>query len=117
MKRYFIIFFLSAVCLNAYTQLSMPALFSDHMLFQQEREINIWGIAMPGQMVKAVFKKKVFRHDDQNNLFVHAGFNRHQSFKGQDPGIYYWDRNLWLQAMSFADTARNENNNGVFQMP
>jgi len=38
--------------------------------------------------------------DDQNRCFVHGGFNRHIEFKGQDPFVYYWDRDLWYSALS-----------------
>lgn len=50
---------------------------------------------------------KFFHHqnnyyiDDNNRLFVHGGFNRHLPFKGQQPWIYYWDRDLWAEALSF----------------
>lgn len=40
--------------------------------------------------------------DDQNRCFVHGGFNRHFSIKDQSvPYIYYWDRDLWMQALSY----------------
>ena len=51
--------------------------------------------------------KDFFRHqhlhyiDPSNNCFVHAGFDRHQPFKGQHEETYYWDRNLWMAALSF----------------
>lgn len=61
------------------------------------------------------FRRQVLYYiDDENNLFVHAGFSRHQPFKGQTPDIYYWDRQLWIQALSFA--AKGRNKNGIFQM-
>lgn len=63
------------------------------------------------------FRQQALCHiDEDNNLFVHAGFNRHQAFKGQMPEVYFWDRYLWLQALSFEATARNPGNTGVFQM-
>lgn len=40
--------------------------------------------------------------DSENRCFVHGGFNRHFSIKDQSvPYIYYWDRDLWMQAMSY----------------
>ena len=40
--------------------------------------------------------------DSENRCFVHGGFNRHFSIKDQSvPYIFYWDRNLWMQAMSY----------------
>lgn len=40
--------------------------------------------------------------DQSNCCFVHGGFNRHLPISVQDEFIYYWDRDLWLQALSFA---------------
>lgn len=38
--------------------------------------------------------------DNDNNLFVHGGFNRH--FPLEDQGdILWWDRDLWSQALSY----------------
>ncbi len=39
--------------------------------------------------------------DDENNCFVHGGFNRHIEFKHQGKHIYCWDRDLWAAALSF----------------
>lgn len=39
---------------------------------------------------------------EKYRCFVHGGFNRHLDFKGQRPTeIYYWDRDLWMSALSF----------------
>jgi serine/threonine protein phosphatase 1 len=39
--------------------------------------------------------------DEDNNIFVHGGFNRHFELKDQQiPYIFYWDRDLWSQALS-----------------
>lgn len=61
-------------------------------------------------------RQSLYYIDDQNNLFVHAGFNRHLVFRGQSPEVYYWDRDLWLQALSFASTKRSSYHKGVFYM-
>ncbi len=40
--------------------------------------------------------------DDDNNCFVHGGFNRHELINEQHyPYIYYWDRDLWNSALSY----------------
>ncbi len=39
--------------------------------------------------------------DDQNRCFVHGGFNRHEFINDQFAEyIYYWDRDLWMSALS-----------------
>ncbi len=39
--------------------------------------------------------------DEENNLFVHGGFNRHKTLEEQEKNIFYWDRDLWLAAVGF----------------
>jgi len=54
--------------------------------------------------------------DDDNNCFVHAGFDRHQAFKGQRPEVYYWNRELWSEALSWETSARRHGKKAGFQM-
>lgn len=49
--------------------------------------------------------------DEFNNCYVHAGFDRHQAFKGQRPEVYYWDRNLWSAALSYNAYKRHQPGN------
>ena len=49
-------------------------------------------------------KQKPYHVDENNNLFVHGGFNRHFDiedtiYNGED--ILMWDRDLWLAALSY----------------
>lgn len=40
--------------------------------------------------------------DNDNNLFVHGGFNRHNHIDQQEsPNVYYWDRDLFMSALSY----------------
>lgn len=39
--------------------------------------------------------------DKDNNLFVHGGFNRHKALEDQEDFVFWWDRDLWSQALSF----------------
>ena len=39
--------------------------------------------------------------DNNNNLFVHGGFNRHYPLEEQGD-ILWWDRDLWSQALSYS---------------
>src|SRR5690349_1001341 len=51
---------------------------------------------------KAFFRNQVLYHvDDAGNCFVHAGFNRYQSFYEQREETYYWDRSLFIDALEF----------------
>jgi serine/threonine protein phosphatase 1 len=66
--------------------------------------------------------RQFFRHqhlyyiDEFNNCFVHGGFNRHLEFKGQNPEVYYWDRELWSAALSYNAFDRHRQNVGRFRM-
>ena len=55
------------------------------------------------------FKKQVYYYiDDKNRCFVHGGFNRHYSLKEQNFNhVFWWDRDLWLQALSFEAMSNN----------
>jgi len=44
--------------------------------------------------------QQLYHIDQSNNCFVHGGFNRHRPFKGQEPQVYFWDRDLWFAALS-----------------
>src|SRR6185312_3419405 len=55
------------------------------------------------------FQSQHLHHiDKRGNCYVHGGFDRTRPFKGQEPQIYYWDRTLWLAALSFEAGARGK---------
>lgn len=48
--------------------------------------------------------------DEELNLFVHGGFNRHRLIEDQDPeDIYWWDRDLINSARSFSTIVNPSN--------
>jgi len=61
-------------------------------------------------------QQQLYYIDETNNCFVHAGFNRHLPFKGQPVYLYYWDRELWTEALSYAGFKRGNPSAGKFQM-
>jgi serine/threonine protein phosphatase 1 len=40
--------------------------------------------------------------DENNNLFVHGGFNRHERLEEQGD-LLWWDRDLWSKALSYGN--------------
>lgn len=42
--------------------------------------------------------------DSKNRLFIHGGYFRNEPIEETPEYIYYWDRDLWLQARSTKDT-------------
>ncbi len=43
--------------------------------------------------------QKLYHVDKQNRCFVHGGFNREIAFDQQAFSMYYWDRDLWSDAI------------------
>lgn len=60
--------------------------------------------------------QRLYYIDDNNNCFVHAGFDRQESFYLQEASTYYWDRQLWLEALSWQATNKNKKKAGAFKM-
>lgn len=56
------------------------------------------------------FNKQLnYYKDEDNNVFVHGGFARNLRLKDQtDSSIYYWDRDLWLQALGYKSMNNTE---------
>jgi serine/threonine protein phosphatase 1 len=53
------------------------------------------------------FKNQLLYYiDENNNLFIHGGFDRHEKLEEQAESNFYWDRDLWKQALSFEATKR-----------
>jgi len=46
--------------------------------------------------------QKKYHIDENNNLFIHAGFNRHHPLTESSELHYYWDRDLWMAAHSYS---------------
>jgi len=47
------------------------------------------------------FRQVDYYKDENNRLFIHGGFNRHQTLRDQPSYIYHWDRDLWSAAMNW----------------
>ena len=56
---------------------------------------------IPESHRKFFLSQRLYYIDRARNCFVHAGFDRHRSFRGQEPETYYWDRELWEEALLF----------------
>lgn len=49
-----------------------------------------------------LFRRQIYYYvDDNKNLFVHGGINRHKPIKEQDPNVLMWDRDFWSSALQF----------------
>jgi serine/threonine protein phosphatase 1 len=48
------------------------------------------------------YKQINYHIDEDNNCFVHGGFNRHENIRTQAEHVLYWDRDLFLSALSYS---------------
>lgn len=66
------------------------------------------------------FKNQLLYYIDENrNCFVHGGFNRHKLMsenEAYEPHQFYWDRDLWMSAMSHKGLIENGNYDGKFKI-
>jgi len=56
-----------------------------------------------------MYQNLYYKDDSRNYFFVHGGFDRWKSVsenKSDHPSIFYWDRDLWKQAMSCGENAK-----------
>jgi serine/threonine protein phosphatase 1 len=68
----------------------------------KESYIKNCDLVIPESHEHFFLAKQINYHiDEQNRCFVHGGFNRHLPIDKQDYAyIYFWDRDLWLGALS-----------------
>ncbi|MCG2615417.1 sialate O-acetylesterase [Terrimonas sp. NA20] len=58
MPRSFLVIIFSWIMLPAQSQLQMPSVFGDSMVLQRDAPIRLWGKAIPGENVTAVFHQQ-----------------------------------------------------------
>ncbi len=52
--------------------------------------------------------QKNYHITDDNSCFVHAGFDRYVAFEEQREQNYYWDRDLWTEALAQQEDSKNQ---------
>lgn len=77
--------------------------------FERGYKTNLTNYDIPKTHQRFFENQHDYYIDEQMNCFVHGGFNRHEEFKGQKSSIYYWDRDLFNSALSFAAMRKKEN--------
>jgi len=73
MKLKIYILLLLTLTITASAQLSMPKVFSSHMVLQRDMEIPVWGNAVPGSQVQVQFDNNVIKGlaDETGKWMVH----------------------------------------------
>lgn len=65
--------------------------------------INLFNSDIPQTHIDFFHKQAKWYKDENNRLFVHGGFNRHELLKDQShDDVFWWDRDLWMSAMGHA---------------
>ncbi len=65
-------------------------------------DINILPEDVPFSHIRFFEGQQLFYKDEQNRVFVHAGFNKEKTLRENqrdDSGIFFWDRELWKKAL------------------
>nr|WP_294773813.1 metallophosphoesterase family protein [uncultured Flavobacterium sp.] len=84
--------------------------FDEKMWFKHGGEATVLAYEKVSDAVKAqhiAFLKALqnYYHDDQNRLFIHAGFTNMNGINFEYfPKLFYWDRTLWETALSLDET-------------
>jgi serine/threonine protein phosphatase 1 len=57
---------------------------------------------LPQSHINFFNKQHLYYKDDKDRLFVHGGFNRHETLSENKAKshVFYWDRDLWMAALS-----------------
>lgn len=63
--------------------------------------VNFDPADVPEKHKNFFLNQSLYHVDEVNNCFVHAGFNRYQSFFEQREETYYWDRSLFIDAVEY----------------
>lgn len=71
-------------------------------------EVALKFVDIPKTHVKFFESQLPYYRDNDNNLFIHGGFNRHFFLKEQLPETFWWDRDLWNAALSFGHMSQME---------
>ena len=58
MKRLLTMLLIVCVTMSAQAKVKLPQFFSDNMVLQQQKPVNVWGTADAGEKVKVVFGKQ-----------------------------------------------------------
>lgn len=77
---------------------------------------NLTTIDIPVSHQRFFEKQHLYYIDDKNRLFIHGGFNRHFPLSPQPSHIYYWDRGLWNEALSYESMSPASKNKNKFKM-
>lgn len=72
--------------------------------------------AIPYSHQQFFASQRLYYIDDETNCFVHGGFHRQVPFTQQLAQMYYWDRSLWMAALSYEAFNRGNSKKSRFAM-
>ena len=71
-------------------------------------DISIKSNDIPDSHIEFFDKQLPYYRDEENNLIIHGGFNRHFFLHEQLPYTFWWDRDLRSQALSYGNIVAME---------
>lgn len=71
-------------------------------------ELNIKSSDIPESHKKFFTNQLPYYRDNDNNIFIHGGFNRHYFLHEQLNYTFWWDRDLWNAALSYGNMTTME---------
>lgn len=80
---------------------------------------NISPSDIPQSHIDFFVNRENYYIDSDNNLYVHAGFNRHfdiTDILANTERVLLWDRDLWMSAMSYKSMTRKSQEKYPFKM-
>lgn len=70
---------------------------------------------IPYEHMQFFDKQHLYYVDDQNRLFVHAGFDKNYLINEQhDKSVFYWDRGLWMNAVAYCGVDNTKMDKNLF---
>lgn len=71
-------------------------------------KVSLLPCHIPIDHVKFFRNQLPYYRDEDNNLFIHGGFNRHYLLEDQLEDTFWWDRDLWNAALSYGNMTAAE---------
>lgn len=71
-------------------------------------EVAIRSNDIPDRHIEFFDKQLPYYRDENDNLFIHGGFNRHFYLNEQMDYTFWWDRDLWYAALSYGNLTAME---------
>ena len=98
----------SGVHPDQWIQGGMATLKSYRRNCEKKEELGFVPDDIPNSHFRFFGHQLLYYKDEFKNLFVHAGFNRHIPLRQNADNVLYWDRELFMEALSYKPESDDE---------